>query len=297
MRRAWVIATALLNLSLLTSSAWATEGGGSTYPHGVDGFMAGALPPPGTYFLNYLTHYTANRINDGQGKNSGLDVKIRAYAESLRFLHITDTKILGGNLGGHIILPIVRLDFESSTLGVNRSRTGLGDLTIDPFILSWHAGNWHWATGLDITLPTGRYDSKERFANIGRNYFSLEPLFVVTYLSDSGFEATGKFMFDYNYKNMDHDYKSGNEFHVDYTISQKFGDFTAGIGGYYYKQVSDDRGALAPANGNRGRAIAAGPQLKYDYQGMSFIGKWQHEFVAENRAQGDKFWLTFIKAL
>ena len=33
-------------LLALAAQAHATEGGASIYPHGVEGFMAGALPPP-----------------------------------------------------------------------------------------------------------------------------------------------------------------------------------------------------------------------------------------------------------
>lgn len=275
-------------------SATASENGGNTYPNGAEGFMAGAVPPPGTYLINYLTHYQANRINDADGDKLPLDVRIRATAEVARFLHVSDITILGGHWGGHILIPLVHVDLDSPVAALNGSHSGLGDITIDPFILSWHAGNWHWATGIDIVVPTGQYDRTQPATSIGRNYWAIEPLFGVTYLSPGGFEASGKFMLDYNFKNRDHDYKSGNEFHFDYTLSQKFGDVTAGVGGYYFHQITDDSGALAPANGNRGKALAIGPQIKYDYAGMSFIGKWQHEVMAENRAQGDKFWLKFV---
>lgn len=36
-------------LLALAAQAHATEGGASIYPHGVEGFMAGALPPPSTF--------------------------------------------------------------------------------------------------------------------------------------------------------------------------------------------------------------------------------------------------------
>ena len=37
-----------LTLLALAAQAYATEGGASIYPHGVEGYMAGALPPPST---------------------------------------------------------------------------------------------------------------------------------------------------------------------------------------------------------------------------------------------------------
>ena len=52
---------------LLTHGAFATEGGGSTYPVGTENFTAAAAPPPGLYVLEYLSRYTATRVNDAQG--------------------------------------------------------------------------------------------------------------------------------------------------------------------------------------------------------------------------------------
>lgn len=47
-----IAATALLSPGALVGTALATEGGGGAYPNGAEDFMAGALPPPGTYFKN-----------------------------------------------------------------------------------------------------------------------------------------------------------------------------------------------------------------------------------------------------
>lgn len=61
----------------------------------------------------------------------------------------TEHKILGGNWGWHVIVPLVHQDVA---LGAgSKSKFGLGDVTVNPFIVSWHAKNWHWAIGLDRT--------------------------------------------------------------------------------------------------------------------------------------------------
>ena len=43
-------------LLALAAQAHATVGGASIYPHGVEGFMAGAEPPPGVYGMVYCPH-------------------------------------------------------------------------------------------------------------------------------------------------------------------------------------------------------------------------------------------------
>jgi hypothetical protein len=56
-------------------------------------------------------------------------------------------------------------------------------------------------------------------------------------------------------------------------------------------------GFTSIAPGNRGRAFAIGPYVRYHegYWGIAF--KWQNESWIENRAQGDRFFLQFAFTL
>lgn len=277
------------------NNIYATEGGGGAYPNGAEDFMAGAVPPPGTYFLNYLTYYTADKFMDNSGKSAIKDFDLKVTANVFRFLHVTNTKIFGGNWAVHLFIPILNVDV-SLPFG-SKSKTGLGDIIIDPFILSWHSKNWHFATGLDIYIPTGDYD-KNRLANTGRNYWTFEPIFAFSYISDDGFDVSFKFMYDFNTKNNDTNYLSGQEFHFDYTIGKRFNNWTFGLGGYYYKQITNDKlnGVKVEPDGNKGQALAIGPQIKYDYKNINFTLKYQKEFEVKNRPEGDKFWFKFVYA-
>jgi hypothetical protein len=293
-----VLATGSLLYSMtFTDYACATEGGGGAYANGVEDFMTGALPPPGTYFINYLNYYTASRFNDGNGNSVVPNFNVDAYAEVLRFVHVTNYKILGASYGYHAILPIVYEQVR--TPSGNDSRTGLGDLAVDPFILGWHSKNFHMVTGLDIYLPIGTYDQYEA-ANTGRNYWTFEPAVALTYLSDEGIELSSKFMYDINTKNQTTNYLSGQEFHFDYTIGYHMSSTWAfGLGGYYYKQMSNDElnGAKVGVDGFAGQVFAIGPQVQYNYKKMSFTFKWQSEVDAENRPEGSKLWLKFVYAM
>lgn len=263
------------------------------YPDGAEGIMAGAVPPPGTYFLNYLTHYTAHRVNDGDGDQLPVNFRLNATAEVARLLYVSEYRILGGNWGAHILVPVVNLDYDLGPFSVRQF--GLGDITVDPFILSWHWPNFHLVTALDIYLPTGRYD-RTKPLNIGANHWGFEPVVAGTYLSDSGFEASAKLMYAFNTRNTDTDYRSGQAFHTDFFTGQHWGAWTAGLGGYWFKQTTGDRRGGTDI-GNRGQAFALGPALQYDFGGISLIGKWQHEFVSENRPQGDKLWVKLVARL
>jgi hypothetical protein len=288
------------SLFILTSAdVNATEFGGGAYPNGAEDFMSGAVPPPGYYFLNYFEYYSADEFKDAHGNELFPGFDLNAAANVFRFLYVTKQQIFGGYWGVHMFVPLVNLEVTLPPLG-EQGRAGLGDIIVDPFILSWHFKNLHLATGVDIYIPTGRYD-EEDFANIGRNYWTFEPIFAVTFLSDSGFEVSSKFMYDFNTKNTDSflggDYLSGQEFHFDYTIGQKFGDWRVGLGGYYYKQLTNDElNGEKFLDGFKGQVVAIGPQVQYQYKNMFFTAKYHFETAVENKPEGDKFWLKFIYA-
>jgi hypothetical protein len=272
----------------------ATEFGGGAYPNGAEDFMAGAVPPPGNYFLNYLTYYTADDFTDGKGHTLIPDFKVSVEADVLRFIHVSNTKIFGGYWGMHAFVPLMNVDI--SAFGTDDNKSGLGDIIVDPFILSWHSKNWHVATGLDIFMPTGAYD-KVDIANLSRNYWTFEPIVGVTYVSDNGFDVSAKFMYDINTENEDTDYQSGQELHVDYSIGKKVNNFSFGLGGYYYIQTTDDElNGAKYGDGFRGEVFAIGPEVKFDCGKTSFIFKYQKETASEYRPEGDKFWFKLVHA-
>ena len=74
-----------------------------------------------------------------------------------------------------------------------------------------------------------------------------------------------------------------------------FKDFAIGIGGFYYKQVTnDEENGEKFMDGTKGQAFAIGPVFKYDYKKMSFTLKYYEELAVKNRADGGTFWFKFV---
>lgn len=303
------IGLTLALLGLLSTPVVAKEGG-DQYPNGAETWLAGAVPPPGNYFINYFGHYSGD-LHNGKGRKVD-GATADAWFDALRLIHTNEFKILGGNWGWHVIVPLVHQQID---LGGKKSVSGLGDITIDPFILSWHAENWHWAVGLDFNLPTGRYKSGDGRRSIGTNYWSVEPLFAVSYMGNDGWEVSAKFMYNIKSKNHDFrlapgmpkmDYQSGDDFHMDYLVGKRFGPWGVGLSGYYLKQTTNDEldGSKIAANpglwsaGRKGEVFAIGPSVTYTNKaGMHFIGQWHHETSVHNRFGGDKLWFKMIMPL
>lgn len=303
------IGLALALSGLVATSALAKEGG-DQYPNGGENWLAGAVPPPGTYFLNYFGNYSG-KLRDGDGDKVP-DASVNAWFDALRFIKITDTQILGGNYGMHVIVPVVH---QSLKLGNRETVTGLGDIVFSPIVLSWHSGNWHWVAALDFYAPTGKYKSGDPRKSIGANYWSVEPVFGATWLSPEGWEVSAKFMYNIKATNKDFrpapgapkmDYESGDDFHVDFLVGKRFGPWGVGLSGYYLNQTTSDKlegssisSALGPwSTGRKGKVFAIGPSVIYTTAtGTMFIGQWQHESNVKNRFSGDKLWFKLVTPL
>ena len=175
------------------------------------------------------------------------------------------------------------------------AQAGLGDIDLTLSVAYHHSPHLYTAFSLDVFAPTGRYDRSDQ-ANIGRNYWTLQPVYAASYMDRHGINADIKLMYNDNFENPDTDYQSGQEFHFDYAIGYSLtSDWIVGIG---YKQLTgDERNGMIIAN-NRGQAFAIGPSVKYDNsKDLSVNLKYQHDFTVENRPEGSAFWVKAVLPL
>ena len=282
------------SLAALSAHTYATEGGASIYPHGVENFMAGALPPPGVYGMVYGQHYHANRLNDGDGNNLHVpNFEINANVIAPRLIWVTPKKVLGGDLALHTIVPLVNLEVSAGSR--SQSKTGVGDITVGAALGYHHSDKLHSIVALDAYLPTGRYD-KNDLANIGTKHSAIEPVYADSYVQPQGFNADAKIGYIINQRNKDTDYRSGDEFHFDYSAGWAFGNgWTAGVGGYALQQTRKDKQNGSHLANSKAKAFAIGPSVKYDSgKGWFATAKWQKEIVAENRPEGNAVWLKAV---
>ncbi|MGF1528902.1 MAG: transporter, partial [Candidatus Competibacterales bacterium] len=153
-------------------------------------------------------------------------------------------------------------------------------------------GVWHATTDLSINLPIGDYQ-EGRATNLAFNRWGFDLTGSVTYLNlDNGREASLAVGFTTHLENDDTNYSSGNEFHLEWGLSQSlpFG-LSIGLAGYHYHQIEDDSGPGAPNGGFEGRVTALGPALTYTFQAgqtpITLKARYYREFNTKNRLRGD----------
>ncbi|MEJ0094177.1 MAG: transporter [Methylocella sp.] len=172
----------------------------------------------------------------------------------------------------------------------------LGDTAYSAFI-GWNAGNNHWNFTLTGFAPTGDY-SPSRIAEMGMNRPGIDIKGGYTYLSpQTGIEVSAALGMTFNLMNTATDYQTGDELHFEWALNEHlpFG-LAAGVGGYFYQQVTDDTGSGARFGPFKGRVAAIGPVGSYTFkagaQELTLSARWFHEFAVENRVRGDSLFAS-----
>jgi len=288
------VAAAAMAMMFVVFAAQAGEGNGSSYPGGVESFLSGAAPPPGFYVLEYGEIYRADKLKDGSGNDVPLPVfNVAANVLATRFVWSTPFTVAGGNVVLHTIVPVVDLKIEVP--GQSQHKTGVGDVTFGPALAFHHSATLHSVVGLDFVAPVGGY-GKNDLTNIGRNYWSIQPLYTVGYIDAGGFNGDFKLTFNFNQRNKVTDYRSGDEAYVDFAAGWGLGNgWVLGAGGYAMRQLSNDSHAGTVVPGSKEKAFAIGPSFKYDNgKGWFITAKWEREMSVSNRPEGNALWIKTI---
>lgn len=292
-----VLAVAVIAPLCVTAPARATEGNQIAYPLGVNTVLGGIHPPPGeTRYYNYLQYYTAGETDNFQGRSVVRDFDLRAVVNAARLLH---SYKLGSNqqvwFTSGVVLPLV--DLKVTAGGRHKETTGIGDLILQQYV------NWRDAhrklflsAGAALWIPTGSYSS-QRLANIGLNHNTFATEMDATWLISPQWDVSATTVFELSSVNEATGYRSGTDsttdFGVMYTLP-KVKWAHVGLNGYFYHQIDDDRrnGAIVP-NTSLAQVAALGPQARFELGRSGVAFKWQHEFAAQNRPQGERIWFQF----
>lgn len=293
----------ILSAVILSSASalHAAEGGYSNYIPGTYGDFGTALEPAGKLTLrNDLYYYGADAARSVRAGGILLGMDLDMWINMTTVLYKPEFEIFGAQYAFGTLIPIVHADLDATVGGLRLQdeTTGLGDIAFVPGVLYWNFGEVHLSLAQYVVAPTGRF-STNRLVNPGLNYWSFDTNFALTWLDpDRGTELSFNLGYIYNTENDKTNYRSGQEVHLDFAINQYLSEtFAVGLHGFYLDQISDDKGAGALLGGFQARAAGIGPAFMYatriGEQDVTFIAKWLHEFEAENRLEGDHFFLSF----
>ena len=313
--KSMTLGTFLALALLVPLSAYAEEGGSGHYIPGAMASFIDTLPgKPGLAVANYFNFYNGSGTGSQQLPTGGLvsvDVSATAYADMIVALYQTRLKLLGGYYTAGVMLPwvwtTVKADVQLTapagfTVGTDVSDTAnsIGDIILYPFMLGWTGlkGDLKYDVRLGIFAPTGRYD-KGHLANVGKNYWTFEPMVTLSYISSKiGLELSAFAGIDFNTENYATDYQTGTQFHLDVTAAEHLpllgGIIGVGANVFYYQQLNGDSGSGAVLGDFKGRTVGIGPVLSYTTKiwkkDFAAEVKWLPELDVKNRLKGDIVW-------
>ena len=310
---------------IAAGSVRAAEGGITLWLPGTFGSLAAVPQVPGWSLGVVYIHpssgasgdvaaareFTIGRFNRSINLDLNLNLAARADMMAVAPTYTFATPVFGGQLGVSLMgvygRPVGSLDgtltavagplVVTRTGSIDDARTAFGDL-YPQFTLRWNQGVNNFMVYGFGDIPVGAYDPS-RLANVGIGHGGIDGGAGYTYFdTKSGYDFSVVSGLTYNFTNTHTDYQNGIDWHVDWGFSRLIDNkFQIGGVGYFYQQLTADRGAPAFLGENKSRIAGIGPQLGYLFpiggmQGYINV-KGYREFAAEHRASGWNAWLTF----
>lgn len=276
-----------LCLSSVCFTAGAAEGISPLQPGATTGNPAGALPPPGVY-LSVDANYEWGNLQDGSANDrTEPKIKIGNVSSVANLTYVPGWEVLGASYAMSVAQPYKWADTEVTVGGSSTTITDDGNVNtvFVPAILSWNLGEGLFlGTGFAFYLDNGA-------DGIGNNYYTFEPNVAISYLNN-GWNLTANNIFDFNTKNKDNDYQTGNFYYLDLTATKSVDKWTYGFIGNYTQQFTDDKqnGTTLAAidgvrsEGNRAQHVLAGGMLGYNFGSFSLNTRLLYSLRAENDA-------------
>jgi hypothetical protein len=320
---------ALASILFSTNIASADEDGVSFWIPGFFGSLAATPQQPGWSLaaINYYTDVSASgnaavareitigRFNPTINVSVNANVHAKVDLGLLIPTYVFATPFLGGQASASLIvgygnndtslnatatataptLPPVTL---TKSIALQQDTTGVADL-IPQFAVRWNAGVNNYMAYITGDIPVGLYSSSN-LANIGLGHGALDGGVGYTYFDPkTGHEFSAVAGLTGNFENNSTGYTSGLDFHLDWAASQFLSkQVQVGVVGYFYDQVTPDRGCAPIICPFESRVIGIGPQLGYIFPVGTMQGyfniKGYGEFDNNARPDGWNLWLTFV---
>ena len=264
------------------------------YVPGSEGIKGASLPPPGVYARDYNYFYWADRLNNASGHSAGPpNFDAFTYANIPRVIWITDTKFLGGFVGVDALLPLV--DQHVRAGGFDSTTFGIGDI-FGEGTLSWHPKQFDFAIGSGVWAPTGDSGAPPT-TRVGAGFWTFMQTAGATWYIDEEktWAVSALNRYEFSTHQRDTEVIPGQTYTLEWGVSKSAcKEADLGVVGYYQQQVNPNGGA---SWSSRSRVAAVGPEVSFMFpKQMLFVSvRYNYEFMAENRAQGNAVTLTLTK--
>jgi len=294
---------AVMGLRILPARS--DEGGVSFWVPGQYGSFAAVAPSPGWSLPLVYYHYRGSidasaPTQRGRLLTSGLTTSFDALFVTPTYT--PDTTILGArpsfSLSFAPAYNSTSADVGLGSASFSRSDSVFGGSDLFPTAqLYWNSGVHNAMVYLTGAIPVGSY-SANRLSNTGIGHAAVDAGGAYTYLNTrTGTEFSATLGVTRNFKNTSTNYTNGDDFHLDLGAAQFLSEnFFVGVVGYYYQQLTTDRGQRPIVGPNESRTRAVGLQAGYNFtvkdQSIYTNVRIYQEFGSYRRTEGTAIYFT-----
>lgn len=285
---------------------------------GLANLMDGIAGPPGVLYQNYTQFYSTRHLRDASGHVAPSDLRINPLLSMHQLIWLTKVKVLGGNLGFTVLVPIVKLSATSRSAAGNATGSGnpggvnpaaaavpsvnpgvLGDL-VQGTAIQW-SGKKLFGKGLshrvefDVSLPVGAYDTAYAI-NPSAHLYTFSIYHAFTWSAAAHLNISARNQFNYNTHVLGAGARPGMFYNGNYSV--EYGivrSLWVELAGYWLLQLNQDAHygdshyyqTQYGIRDTREQSFALGGGLAYLAPGGILVeGKLFAETGGKNRTQG-----------
>jgi hypothetical protein len=186
----------------------------------------GVAGKPGFVYQGYTQYFQTRKLNDGMGNNSHSDLKVNSLLQMNQLIYLTPIKLLGGNLGLTVLVPIVQITTSNLAGTAPTVNPGvLGDI-VQGTAIQWSDKKlfgrpFFHRVEFDLNIPVGAYNQQYNI-NGSSHLWALGIYHAFTLLLNKSFSISSRNQFNYDshiigQKDKPGAYYNGN-YSIDYSI-------------------------------------------------------------------------------
>jgi hypothetical protein len=262
----------------------------------------GMAGKPGFVYQGFFQAFATRAYYDQDGKRTPTDIKINSVLLMNQVLYLSPVKVLGGNVGFTVLVPIVQISSSSASGAAPTTNTGaLGD-PIAGVAVQWSDKQlfgkpYSHRLEFDLGIPLGNFDSRYAI-NPSAHLWSYEMYYALTIILNKKISISSRNELNYNSDIIGSEAKPGafynGSYSIDYSIlpSVKIEAVS-----YYLKQLVQDSydgdhhyyQDRFGIKDTKERVFAYGPGLAFfSPRGIIFEGKVFFETDGQNRFVGTR---------
>ena len=241
----------------------------------------------------------AGRLADASGNAVPGSNNQQVISAVLHPILVAEGLVLGAHPGLEVLVTVSYVHNGFASAGAGQD-TGLGDVTVEPF-LEWSsadpkAGSVSIRLALGAVAPTGDYHSAAA-VNTGQGAWQVSPYLATTWRVTPRWELGARAIYDWSGSSAGRSpagarlrLQAGDQFALNASASNAASPaWRMGLGGYLLHQIGAATVDAASEPDSLQRVFALGPVSRWQVGNVTILAAAFKEFEARNRPEGVSF--------